>query len=157
MPDGSTGKRQTAYDGVGNKSTVSEVMTGTPTNVTTFSGYDPFGRPTTITPPDGAAHKVTMAYHGVRQVDRTAKVGTTVGSETAATTTEIYDRQGRLYSVTEPSGSGGTLVTTTYGYDVAIACRRSRRRARAAASSTTAQVSCSPKPTRKKAPAAMVR
>lgn len=118
MPDGSTSKRQTAYDGAGNKSTVSEVMTGNPTNVTTFSGYDPFGRPGTITPPDGGAHNVTMTYHGVRQVDRTVKVGTVLGSESPATTTEIYDRQGRLLSVTEPSGSGGSLVTTTYGYDV---------------------------------------
>ena len=59
-----------------------------------------------------------MTYHGVRQVDRTVKVATAVGSETAATTTEIYDRQGRLLSVTEPSGSGGANVTTTYGYDV---------------------------------------
>jgi RHS repeat-associated protein len=118
MPDGSTSKRQTSYDGAGNKSTVSEVMTGNPTNVTTFSGYDPFGRLGTITPPDGAAHNVTMAYHGVRQVDRTVKVGIVLGSESPATTTEIYDRQGRLFSVTEPSGSGGSLVTTTYGYDV---------------------------------------
>ena len=118
MPDGSTAKRQTAYDGAGNKSTVSEVMTGTPSNVTTFSAYDPFGRPGTLTPADGAAHNVTMTYHGVRQVDRTVKIGTSVGSETASTTTEIYDRQGRLLSVTEPSGSGGAQVTTTYGYDV---------------------------------------
>ncbi|MFY9824701.1 MAG: RHS repeat-associated core domain-containing protein [Thermoanaerobaculia bacterium] len=118
MPDGNSAKRQTTYDGVGNKSTVSEMMTGNPSNVTTYSGYDPFGRPGTITPPDGAAHKVTMTYHGVRQVDRTVKIGTSPGVETAATTTEIYDRHGRLYSVTEPSGSGGALVTTTYGYDV---------------------------------------
>jgi RHS repeat-associated protein len=118
MPDGSTSKRQTAYDGAGNKSTVSEVMTGNPTNVTAFSAYDPFGRPGTITPPDGAAHNVTMTYHGVRQVDRTVKVGIVLGSESPATTTEIYDRQGRLFSVTEPSGGGGAQVTTTYGYDV---------------------------------------
>ncbi|HEV7505183.1 MAG TPA: RHS repeat-associated core domain-containing protein [Thermoanaerobaculia bacterium] len=118
MPDGSTGKRQTAYDGAGNKSTVSEVMTGTPSNVTTFSGYDPFGRPGTITPPDGAAHNVTMTYHGVRQVDRTVKIGTVLGSLSPSTTTEVYDRQGRLLSVTEPSGNGGSQVTTTYGYDV---------------------------------------
>ena len=59
-----------------------------------------------------------MIYHGVRQVDRKVKIATTTGSETTATTTEIYDRQGRLLSVTEPSGTGGMNVTTTYGYDV---------------------------------------
>ncbi len=59
-----------------------------------------------------------MSYHGVRQVDRTVKIATAVGSESVSTTTEIYDRQGRLLSVTEPSGSGGANVTTTYGYDV---------------------------------------
>ncbi|MGH7489743.1 MAG: hypothetical protein ACREMY_29690, partial [bacterium] len=103
---------------MGNKASVSEVMTGNPTHLTTFSSYDPFGRPGTITPPDGGAHNVTMTYHGVRQVDRTVKIATSPGSETPSTTTEIYDRQGRLYSVTEPSGTGGTNVTTTYGYDV---------------------------------------
>ncbi|MGH7490002.1 MAG: hypothetical protein ACREMY_31005, partial [bacterium] len=118
LPDGSTSKRQTTYDGAGNKSTVSEVTTGTPNHVTTFSAYDPFGRAGTISPPDGAAHNVTLSYHGARQVDRTVKIGTAVGSETPSTTTEIYDRQGRLLSVTEPSGTGGANVTTTYGYDV---------------------------------------
>ncbi|HEX4965586.1 MAG TPA: DUF4157 domain-containing protein [Thermoanaerobaculia bacterium] len=118
LPDGSTSKRQTAYDGAGNKAAVSEMTTGTPNRFTTFSGYDPFGRPGTITPPDGAAHNVTMTYHGVRQVDRTVKIGTALGVESPATTTEVYDRQGRFYSVTEPSGAGNSAVTTTYGYDV---------------------------------------
>ncbi|MBW8876540.1 MAG: S-layer homology domain-containing protein, partial [Acidobacteria bacterium] len=118
LPDGGTGKRQTTYDGAGNKATVSEMMTGSPNSVTAFLNYDPFGRPGIITPPDGAAHNVTLTYHGVRQVDRTVQIGTSFGGESPATTSEVYDRQGRLLSVTEPSGSGGSPVTTTYGYDV---------------------------------------
>ena len=54
-------------------------------------------------------------YAGVRQINRTVKVATSTGVETSATTTEIYDRQGRLYSVTEPSGDFGANTTTTYG------------------------------------------
>jgi RHS repeat-associated protein len=119
LPDGiSSAKRQTAYDAVGNKQSVSEWTNGSPGNLTKYLNYDPFGRPGTIQPPDGASHDVTMIYHGVRQVDRKVKIATTTGSETTATTTEIYDRQGRLLSVTEPSGTGGANVTTTYGYDV---------------------------------------
>ncbi len=119
MPDGSTSKRQTAYDGVGNKSTVSEVMTGNSHQCDDLQRLRSF-RPAGNDHAPGRCPRtnVTMAYHGVRQVDRTVKIGTTVGSETASTTTEIYDRQGRLFSVAEPSGSGGALVTTTYGYDV---------------------------------------
>jgi RHS repeat-associated protein len=118
LPNGTSAKRQTTYDIAGNKSTVSEWTVGSPTNQTTFLNYDAFGRPGTIRPPDGAAHDVAMTYHGVRQVDRTVKIATAQGSETSATTTEIYDRHGRLVSVAEPSGSGGTNVTTFYGYDV---------------------------------------
>jgi RHS repeat-associated protein len=118
LPDNSSAKRQTTYDGNGNKSSVSEWTTGTPGNLTTFLNYDPFGRPSTIQPPDGAAHDVTMTYHGVRQVDRTVAVATAQSAEASSTTTEIYDNQGRLVSVTEPSGSGGANVTTSYGYDV---------------------------------------
>jgi RHS repeat-associated protein len=119
LPDNiSSAKRQTAYDAVGNKKSVSEWTAGSPGNLTKYSNYDPFGRPGTIQPPDGAAHDVTMTYQGVRQVARKVKIATTTGSETTATTTEIYDRQGRLLSVTEPSGTGGANVTTTYGYDV---------------------------------------
>jgi RHS repeat-associated protein len=118
LPGGSYNKRETQYDGAGNKASVSELTTGAPTSLTSYLGYDPFGRPGTVRPADGASHDVTMTYAGVRQVNRTVKIATAVGSEAAATTTEIYDRQGRLSSVTEPSGDSGVNVTTTYGYDV---------------------------------------
>ncbi len=118
LPGGSFNKRETLYDNTGNKASVSETMTGAAISKTSFSQYDPFGRPGTITPPDGAAHNITLTYSGTRQVDRTMKIATTVSSETAVTTTEVYDRHGRLLQVTEPSGDGGANVTTSYGYDV---------------------------------------
>ncbi len=111
-------KRETLYDIAGHKASVSELTSGAAGNLTKYLNYDPFGRPGTIQPPDGASHDVTMSYFGVRQVNRAVKVATAVGSETSATTTEIYDRQGRLASVTEPSGDLGVNVTTGYGYDV---------------------------------------
>ena len=118
LPGGTFNKRETLYDGAGNKASVSELTTGAATSKTSFLNYDPFGRPGAIQPPDGASHNVTMTYRGARQIDRAVKIATAVGSEAAATTTEVYDRQGRLLSVAEPSGSAGANVTTTYGYDV---------------------------------------
>ncbi|MFL6192558.1 MAG: hypothetical protein ACJ75H_00195, partial [Thermoanaerobaculia bacterium] len=111
-------KRETLYDAAGNKASVSEWTTGTPSNKTFYLGYDPFGRPGTIRPPDGAAHDVSLSYTGTRQVSRTVKIATASGVESTATTTEIYDLHGRLLSVAEPSGANGAVVTTTYGYDV---------------------------------------
>jgi YD repeat-containing protein len=112
--------RETLYDGAGNKASVSEVQTGNPVQKTQYLGYDPFGRPNRIRPADSVngSHDVTMTYAGVRMVTRTASVATAAGVETAATTTELYDRQGRLAQVIEPSGVGGATVATTYGYDV---------------------------------------
>ncbi|HEY6428057.1 MAG TPA: hypothetical protein VIX84_12605, partial [Acidimicrobiales bacterium] len=103
--------RETLYDGAGNKLSVSEW--GSFASKTQYLGYDPFGRPQTIRPPDGAAHDLTLVYHGVRQVDRRVAVAGPAG-EQLQTTTEIYDRQGRLVQVQEPAG--GTV--TNYGYDV---------------------------------------
>jgi YD repeat-containing protein len=110
MPDGSFSARQTAYNALGWKTFVSEQ--GSPFG-TTFLNFDPFGRPGTIRPADGAAHDVTISYAGVRQVSRTVKVATSATAETSQTTTEIYDRHGRLYEVTEPNN-----VKTRYDYDV---------------------------------------
>jgi len=39
-----------------------------------------------------------------------------VANESLMTTTEIYDRQGRIYQVSEQSGPGGAMEATTYAY-----------------------------------------
>ena len=122
LASGLWNQRLTTYNALGWKLSLSELQgdgtSGSAIRNTLYQNFDPFGRPQTITPPDGTAHNVTMAYAGVRQVQRTVTVGTSTSAESNATTTETYDRQGRLSTVAEPSGSGGTVVTTTYGYDV---------------------------------------
>jgi RHS repeat-associated protein len=116
--------RETLYNGAGQKASVSEVEAGNPTKRTQFLEYEAFGRPKRIRPADGSTHDVTFDYFGARTVERKVPVGTsfnaTTGtvSESVATTTETYDRQGRLWKVTEPSGAGDAPVTTTYTYDV---------------------------------------
>lgn len=120
LPGGIWSTRETLYDAAGHKASVSEAQAN-PTKRTQFLDYDAFGRPRTIRPADGAAHDVTFVYKGTRVVERTTKVGTTQSggtvTESSSTTTERYDRQGRLWQVEEPSGAGGALVTTTYGHD----------------------------------------
>jgi RHS repeat-associated protein len=110
MPDNTWKGRQTAYNALGWKTFVSEQ--GSPYG-TSFPTFDAFGRPKTIRPADGAAHDVTISYSGVRQVARTLKVATSATTEASQTTTEVYDRHGRLFEVTEPNG-----VKTRYEYDV---------------------------------------
>jgi RHS repeat-associated protein len=125
LPSGVWNVRETLFDAAGNKASVSETMTGNPTQKTQFLNYDPFGRAATIRPADGAGHDVTFNYFGTRIVERTAKIATvTSGAESSATTTETYDRQGRLSKVTEPSGAADALVTTTYNYDVGSRLRQ---------------------------------
>jgi len=51
-------------------------------------------------------------------VSRTTWIATAAGQENESITTEEYDRQGRLWKVTEPSGAGGANVTTIYGHDI---------------------------------------
>ena len=117
---GSTGTwnaRATTYNGTGSVATVSAWgAVAADSHLTSFSDYDPFGRARTITGVDGKA--TTMAFTGDRVVTRTVKIRLP-SAETNVPTTEIYDRQGRLASVTEPSGINGANVTTTYGYDLA--------------------------------------
>ncbi len=129
MPDGTWSIRQTDYNPLHWKTQVTEQ--GNTAEKTEYLNYDPFGRPTTIRPPDGSAHDVTLAYLGVRKVSRTSKVGNTItGStinEVLATTQEFYDRQGRLYQVKEQAESNGNDATTTYFYDVGNRLSRVRQ------------------------------
>ncbi|MEO8277236.1 MAG: hypothetical protein ABI639_13565, partial [Thermoanaerobaculia bacterium] len=121
MPDGSWSKRTSLYDSAGHKTDVSqwEPDSLAHSGWNQSRNFDPFGRPTTLIPPDGSSHQIILAYTGVRLVDRTVQIGTQAGGgETSSLTSETYDRQGRLYKVTEPSGTAGANVTTTYGYDV---------------------------------------
>lgn len=123
MPGGVI-SRTTKYNDMGWKESISEWGGAADTGVkkTTYGGYDPFGRPGIITPPDTPDHKVFVTYIGMREVRRTVKIATGrfLGAvmETDSRTTEFYDRQGRLSSVVEPSGPGGANVTTYYNYDV---------------------------------------
>ena len=118
LPSGLWNQRFTTSNAMGWKTAVSETQRyqTSPMQQTRYENFDAFGRPGTITAPDG--HVVTMTYAGVRVTTRTVSIATSVGSESDSTTTETNDRQGRLYTVTEPSGSSGTPVTTTYAYDV---------------------------------------
>jgi RHS repeat-associated protein len=125
LPTGSWSKRITLYDGAGNVASVSELHTAGTPEVTSYQSYDPFGRPRTVVPPSGTAHKVDLVYLGARETRRTSRVGTaynaTSGTVTnsLATTTERYDIHGRLAQVTEPNG-----VHTSYRYDGADRLRR---------------------------------
>ncbi len=118
MANATIADRTTVYNTGGQVSSRTEWGT----SAKTMYVHDAFGRPTAITPPDGAAHKVTLGYKGVGQVTRTVSVGTawngTGITESPATTTEVYDRQGRLFKVLEPANPDGTSSTTTCAYDV---------------------------------------
>ncbi len=107
----------TVWNSLGWKRSTTERQPIAPTRWTIYKDFDPFGRPKTIVPPDGDDHKITLTYAGTRTLNRTVRVNNGT-SRINAVTTERYDRQGRLWQVVEPSGSGGANVTTTYGYDV---------------------------------------
>lgn len=124
LDSGAWNQRLFQYNAQGWKTSVSEAQpdgtSGSGIMNTQYLNYDPFGRVSTIQPPDGAPHDITLTYTGVRQVTRQVSIATTAGSEAAVTSTETYDRQGRLWSVAEFSDATAptTPITTTYGYDV---------------------------------------
>ncbi|MEM7048667.1 MAG: RHS repeat-associated core domain-containing protein [Acidobacteriota bacterium] len=121
LPDGVWSEVETAYYPNGWKRSQSSRRTsdhGSSYPRTVYSGYDPFGRPRTLTLPDG--NPIRFTYQGIRTLARTVEVATgTNGAETPSTTTETYDRYGRLTAVEEPSGNAGAEVTTSYFYDAA--------------------------------------
>ncbi|MCB1033631.1 MAG: hypothetical protein KDD47_07340, partial [Acidobacteria bacterium] len=120
MPSGLLSKRTTLRNALSWVTDVSEWESdsGSHTAWTLYRDHDAFGRPTRVVPPDGAGHQVDLSYTGIRVMGRTVRVATGAnGAETTATTTERYDRQGRLYQIVEPSAAGGANLTTTYGYD----------------------------------------
>ena len=116
MPGDTTSVRTTAWNSRGWIDQRSEwYKDGTAAPQTLFRQYDPFGRPGSITLPDG--QKITIDYSGVRSRSVTASVWavdpvTLVPSLQDATTTEVYDLFGRLTRVTDANGT-----RTSYGYD----------------------------------------
>lgn len=117
MPNNQWEGRRTSYNALGWKTYVS--AQGALGYGTSFDLYDPFGRPGRIRPQDGNTHDVTLTYMGARQVQRSARVATSATNEPYATTTEVYDRHGRLHEVTEPNGT-----TTRYEYDAGNRLKR---------------------------------
>lgn len=117
MPDATWSARETLYDVLGRRKSVSEfAIFGTSFNPskTVYGSFDAFGRPGSITAPDGK--ETTFTYTGNRLTNRTQHVATAAG-EVAVTTAEEVDRAGRLIAVTEDSG--GANAVTEYKYDAA--------------------------------------
>ena len=118
--------RYTVYDAEGRKHSENPWGFDRAT-ATTWEDFDPFGRPRVVYPPDAKpgedAHAIRIEYEGFRKIRRTVSVGTTFSTdsvtETDVSRIEEYDAHGRLIAVTEPSGSAGADVRTSYGYDVA--------------------------------------
>jgi RHS repeat-associated protein len=128
MPGGGFIARQTLYNGMGWLTSQSEWQNWTEgmsnfSYKTVYSNYDAFGRAQLVTPPDGSGHAISFDYRGVREVKRTQNIANQlvngVSTESAVSTFEGYDRQGRFGAVSEHSGKGiNSLVKTTYLYDV---------------------------------------
>ena len=109
----------TRYDHAGRKAKVSSlesyVSDSTPASNWTTTTYDPYGRPVVITAPDGTT--TLYSYTGVRLVAKNASVATSASGESYVGINEEYDRQGRLWRVTEAPGTASATVTE-YSYDV---------------------------------------
>jgi RHS repeat-associated protein len=129
MPGGAYRVKTMAYNGLGWKTAESEWNDNATTagRQTKYDNFDPFGRPGTVTAPDGSVTQ--LAYNGARLTYKTVKIGTQAAADPQnpqtikvgqddATTVVVNDRQGRLWMVREQSGVGGVNVYTTYAYNV---------------------------------------
>ncbi len=111
IPGSSTAFRTWELDGIG-RLTAASTWGNQGAGVMTRFQYDPFGRATKVTAPDGS--ETTYSYTGIRQSSTTSRVRTGVSQQSDSTTTTEYDAGGRLLRVTDPAG-----IKTRYTYDVA--------------------------------------
>ena len=129
LPNDKVSVVQIDYDSMGRKSRESQPAEYDKhpfgKNVTgywTSYSYDSFGRPSSVTNPDGGG--ASFSYLGARESTRSKRVASSESGNSLASTTETYDAQGRLIAVTEDSGDTrvdkpqGDSVTTSYTYDV---------------------------------------
>lgn len=119
MPDNSLSSKVFKYNGYGWK--VYESEQGSTTQGTTFTNFDPFGRPARIIPADGAAHEIEFWLAGEKDNTRITRVALAPsGAEADVRISESYNRQGRLWRVTEDDGTDpdDTRLRTDYTYDV---------------------------------------
>lgn len=115
LPSGSWSRRTTLRNARGWVTSTSEW--GAPTKTTEFLDFDPFGRPGTVQPPNGAAYNITYDFVGERRTTISSKVATPSG-EVMASQVREFDGYGRLRLVSEPSGAAGAMVPTRHFYDV---------------------------------------
>jgi hypothetical protein len=102
---------------------------------TEYLNYDPFGRRGIERPPDGQSHDISYEYKGIFSVKRTAQVGYNYNPSTGQVyevpraTSQIYDRQGKLWkNITHQGVSGSSLdQVVTHSYDAAGHLIDSRR------------------------------
>ena len=128
MPgSGSVSHSDSVWNSLGQKLSQTEPALVGDTGVQTAYTYDAFGRITSVTPPDGAAHVVSNSYAGIRATTTTIGAGTGgIGSELVSgnvvehpvSKTVENDSFGRLTTVTESSQNGGVTTTASYNYDV---------------------------------------
>lgn len=104
QPGGVTTGRRVQWNAQGLRTSESTAyQVGSPGTLywTQYLNHDPFGRPRTIRPPEGAAHDEVLAYRGDREVRRTYKAGKAYAGATGTcyedtvTATFLYDGQGR--------------------------------------------------------------
>lgn len=123
LPSGAFSLQETRYNAIGWVTRRSEKglesLAGSQRHWTTYSNFDAFGRAGQEIPPDGAQNAVSFVYNGIRSVRRTEKVRTSGNAftinQSSATYIQEFDRYGRMWRVTEPSGG----LVATYQYDVA--------------------------------------
>ncbi len=122
LPNGKVAVVQNDYDALGRAASVTQPIelaqhpfsdvSGDATDVT----YDAFNRQKTVRAPDLTT--TTFEYSGIRRKTRAQGVATSLGGSENVVVTEFYDAQGRLESVIQRSGPGGSPVTTDYTYNI---------------------------------------